>query len=837
MNSFLKRCVSFTLFLMAPAAGLFAQHFAYTSNTGNNMTVLVQASINPTVSGSTIANGDDIGVFTPAGLCVGSTVWNGSNTAITVWGDNDQTPATDGMKAGDTLKYRVWDASLSLEVPAVVAYTSGGPVYSVDGMAILSSLVASMTAPAITAHPSNQTITEGQTATFSVIATGTGLSYQWQKGTANITGATSASYTTPAAIMADDGSTYRCVVSNSGGSATSNSATLTVTRVAPTISSHPPIDQTVTEGQTATFSVTATGTGLSYQWQKGTTNITGATSASYTTPPATMADSGSTYRCVVSNSGGSATTSPAPLTVIRVAPTISSQPANQTVTEGQTATFSVTATGTGLSYQWQKGTTNITGATSATYTTPSATMADDGSTYRCVVSNSGGSATSNNATLTVTQNIVSPSITTQPSNVSIAEGQTATFSVVASGTSPLSYQWQKGTTNITGATSASYTTPTATMADDGSTYRCLVSNSGGSATSNSATLTVTRVAPTISSQPANQTVTEAQTATFSVTATGTGLSYQWQKGTANITGATSASYTTPAVTMADNGSTYRCVVSNSGGSATSNNATLMVNALTFTLTTSSNGNGTVTPSGATTVASGASTPIKATAAAGYNFSHWTIAQGSAAIADSTKDSTTVVLSAGNAEVRALFKKKTYVLTIARIVGQDAPVTVKDTLVTHGDTLYLTAPTVTGIVFLKWRITAGTATLLDSTQMSCRVILLSGNATISAMYDRAVSIISPAIRIPTSYGISYNSHTGIITFAIPKATGFSETPVRIRMYDARGQLMGTVFDRRVAPGYYNASAGLKGKTAMEMVICRMEATGFSRTVKVMMMNRR
>jgi hypothetical protein len=160
-------------------------------------------------------------------------------------------------------------------------------------------------------------------------------------------------------------------------------------------------------------------------------------------------------------------------------------------------------------------------------------------------------------------------------------GQTATFSVTAAGTAPLSYQWQKGNTAITGATSASYTTAATTTADSGSQFSVIVNNAAGNVTSNAATLTVTAtsVAPSITQQPSSVTVTASQTATFSVTATGTDpLSYQWLKGTTTIPGATSASYTTPATTSADNGTQYKVMVSNSAGNATSNPATLTVNA-------------------------------------------------------------------------------------------------------------------------------------------------------------------------------------------------------------------------------------------------------------------
>ena len=85
---------------------------------------------------------------------------------------------------------------------------------------------------------------------------------------------------------------------------------------------------------------------------------------------------------------------------------------------------------------------------------------------------------------------VAPAITTQPTGQRVVVGQTATFTVSASGTAPLSYQWQKGAAPISGATASSYTTPATTLVDDASTFLVVVSNSAGSVTSNSATLTV-----------------------------------------------------------------------------------------------------------------------------------------------------------------------------------------------------------------------------------------------------------------------------------------------------------------------------------------------------------
>ena len=266
-----------------------------------------------------------------------------------------------------------------------------------------------------------------------------------------------------------------------------------------------------------------------------------------------------------------------------VPPSITSHPTNQSVNVGQTATFTVGATGTPpLSYQWQKNGSDISGATSSSYTTPATASGDNGATFRCVVSNPYGDATSNSATLTVTSATTPPSITTHPVNQTVALGGTATFTVVAAGTAPLSYQWQKNSVDISGATSSSYTTPAVVAGDNGAQFRCVVNNSYGTATSNQATLTVgTTTAPTITTHPADQTVQAGQTATFSVVASGTApLSYQWQKNSVDISGATSASYTTPATAKADSGALFRCVVTNSAGSATSNAARLIVTSST-----------------------------------------------------------------------------------------------------------------------------------------------------------------------------------------------------------------------------------------------------------------
>ena len=356
-------------------------------------------------------------------------------------------------------------------------------------------------APSIATQPVDQSIKVGDAATFSVVATGSvPLFYQWHKNGAAIAGATATSYTTPAAAPDNDGDAYAVIITNPAGSTASSSARLSVTAsaIAPAITSEPN-DASITAGQSATFSVVATGTSpLSYQWQKSGTAIAGASSASYTTPAEGTADNGATFAVVVSNSAGSATSRAAKLNVGAaggpVAPSITVQPSDQSIAAGHTATYSVTATGTApLSYQWQKNGTAVAGATSASYTTPAETTADSGASFAVVVSNSAGSVTSRGAKLNVAAagGPVAPSITVQPADQSIRAGQTATYSVTATGTAPLTYQWQRNGTVIAGATSASYTTPTQSTTDNGATFAVVVRNSAGSATSRSARLSVT----------------------------------------------------------------------------------------------------------------------------------------------------------------------------------------------------------------------------------------------------------------------------------------------------------------------------------------------------------
>jgi hypothetical protein len=270
------------------------------------------------------------------------------------------------------------------------------------------------------------------------------------------------------------------------------------TPVAPSIAVEP-ASKSILVDQTATFSVTASGTApLGYQWYKNGTTIAGAASASYTTPAETVSDNGAQFSVTVSNSAGNVSSNLAMLSVTTspMAPSITTQPSNQTIFAGQTAKFSVIASGTSpLSYQWRKNGAAISGATSASYATAAETTSDNGALFSVVVTNSASNVTSNSVTLTVNPDPVAPSIISQPASQTITAGQTAGFSVTASGTTPLTYQWQKNGVPISGATSSRYITPAETSSDNGAQFTVVVSDSVGSITSNAAILTVNAATP------------------------------------------------------------------------------------------------------------------------------------------------------------------------------------------------------------------------------------------------------------------------------------------------------------------------------------------------------
>ena len=271
----------------------------------------------------------------------------------------------------------------------------------------------------------------------------------------------------------------------------------------PVITTEPPTNQTVGAAANVIFAITATGTApLSYQWQLNGTNlvnggsISGATNASLAISNALTIYSGN-YLVIVTNYAGSATSSIAVLTVTNVPPSITSQPTNQTVGVGSTATFFITGFAPHPPYffQWLKDGTDLTngttgsgsiisGATNFIVTITNAQTSDDGG-YSIIITNYQGSVTSSVAVLTV---VSFPIITVPPTNQTVGLASKVTFVVTAVGAAPLSYQWQVNGTNLVnggrigGATNFILTITNAQMSDDGG-YSVIVTNSVGSVTS------------------------------------------------------------------------------------------------------------------------------------------------------------------------------------------------------------------------------------------------------------------------------------------------------------------------------------------------------------------
>ena len=514
------------------------------------------------------------------------------------------------------------------------------PLTATSTSAILAVNAASF--PAITGQPSNVTVCSGAGATFTVNATGAGLSYQWQVSTnggglfTNIGGAMTNALTLAGVTAAMNNNQYRVIITGgcpATNTTTSNAATLTVNTSTLAITSNPTAT-TVCAGSTATFTAAATGTGLTYQWQVSTnggalyTDIFGATTTTLTLTGVTAVMNNNLYRLVVKGTGtcdpAAGVNSTGALLTVQTSPVITSQPTAVTGCPGSSATFSVTATGTNLTYQWQSSATgcggtftNIPGAQSASYNIPTTAIGMSGTGYRVIVSGTCTPAvTSDCVVLTVNSGIT---ISAQPVSVTACAGSNATFSVTATGGTPV-YRWQESTnggtifTDIPGATGNTLTLTGVTAAMNNNQYRVLISNACTPAiTSDNVTLTV-QTAAAITSQPTAVTTCTGTATSLSVTATGTNITYQWQSSSTctglfnNIPAAMGASYNAPTATAGT--TAYRVVVSGvcTPSSVTSNCVTVTVVTTTVitnqptaaTVCAGNNASFSVTATGATT---------------------------------------------------------------------------------------------------------------------------------------------------------------------------------------------------------------------------------------------
>ena len=529
--------------------------------------------------------------------------------------------STDGGSTWASLSPAVVTATLNLS-----AVTSGmnnyqyravvnGPGACTPAGVTSSAATLSINNPvAITTQPANASVCTGNDATFTVAVSGASPTYVWQVSTDNgvtwnnvVPAATGASLTITGVTAGMNNNQYRAVVA---GTCTpvgfnSNAAILTINTPASVASQ--PADVAACTGGNASFTVTGSGSGLSYNWQVSTdggltwNNLSPAVStATLTLTGVTNSMNNNKYRCVISISCNptGVNSNPATLTV-NTAPSITAQVANTAACEGTNAQFCVTATGAGLSYQWQVNTggcggatwVDVAAATSNCLILPAITAAMNNNAYRCIVTGScAPSVTTDCGVLTVN---TAAAIATQPTSTTGCTGGNATFTVGATG-SGLTYNWQVSTDGGVTWNNLSPAVNTATLTLSGVTasmnnnqYHCLV---GGTCsvvpvTSGAATLTLSN-SVSFSMQPVSAGVCAGTSVTFDVAASGTGLTYNWQVSTDggttwnNVSPVnTTSSLTIPSPTVAMSGNKYRNVATgtcNPGG-VNSSVATLTVN--------------------------------------------------------------------------------------------------------------------------------------------------------------------------------------------------------------------------------------------------------------------
>ncbi len=482
---------------------------------------------------------------TSAGHLIGTMPTNGTSSASwTTYFTTESSPVTLAG-AGDQLKI-TW-----------VFTPSGVNSNSTSSSGLRLAVVDSPSASRLTNNASPGSSTYAGYGMFMNMATTLGSSSSFQLMERSAPG-------TSSALLSASGS-WTSLTNGAGKSVTGYASGTQYTFV-----------MTFTRNATNGLDITATMTG-------GSLNNTGSASVSYSdsTPNSFTFD---TFGLRPSSSSDSASSFDTTLFEVEfipgaTPPAIETDTQDQTALVGQDATFNVLASGTlPLGYQWYYNTnTVLTNAISSILTLTNVQLSDSGG-YSVVVTNSYGSVTSSVAQLTV-NTAIAPSIITQPQDQpNILPGATATFSVNASGTDPLNYQWYYNTNTLLTNATDSILTITNIQPGDAGSYSVTVSNIAGGVISSNAFLTVNTspVAPVFISQPASLVVLAGSTASFTASAAGTApIGYQWNKNGIPIPGATSSTLTLTNVQVADDGS-YTLTASNSVGSVTSNPAQLTV---------------------------------------------------------------------------------------------------------------------------------------------------------------------------------------------------------------------------------------------------------------------
>jgi hypothetical protein len=623
----------------------------YSGTTTNSLQVFSTANLNNyqyrciVTSGnicSTISNTSILNVFSvpaitsqpvSAALCANSTTnfavsatgtsltyqWQFLTTTTTVWSNCVDGSVYSGSTTS-TLQVATSTALNNYQYRCIL--TSGNICSTISNTSFLTVYLATN----ITSQPTSLTICPSQVAIFSLSATGTSLSYQWQYRSSSLVawanctnGPIYSGVTTNNLQVINPNSfnnyEYKCIVTNVScfSNLSSNICSLTVS---PTIYIQPS-SSTVCTNQTINITLNATGIGLTYQWQNRASStslwtncINGAIYGGVTTNTLQILNSVSLnnyeYKCLVTASNGCTSFSNTINLTVATSPLLTNLPSTFTTCQNQATSLNLSASGLGLTYQWQSRPNST-----APWTNCSNGPIYSGSTtnllemvpftlnnheFRCIVTNSNlCSSTSNTSVLTVFQD---PVIASQPISVTTCANQATNFTVSVTG-SGITYQWQNRSnstapwTNCINGPIYSGSTANSLLVLNPSSlnsneFRCVVTNGNGcTTTTNFAILTINTI-PIFSSQPIAVSVCPTQTANFTVSASGTGLFYQWQNrngasGTwANCTNGSiysgSSSNSLQVLNVSGlNNYQYRCVTTISNGcSATSNAVNLTV---------------------------------------------------------------------------------------------------------------------------------------------------------------------------------------------------------------------------------------------------------------------
>ncbi|HML84803.1 MAG TPA: hypothetical protein PKE52_06550, partial [Bacteroidales bacterium] len=385
--------------------------------------------------------------------------------------------------------------------------------------------------PVITVQPKKISTCLGAIATISVQATGDSLTYQWYRNGSIVPGAIASSYTLNPVTLGNIGK-YKVVITNNCNVTTSLERDITV-NIVPVVTNQPDSVSTCL-GSNTSFTFTATGDSLHYQWYKNGALMPGQTATTLSFSPVTYADTAN-YYCRIWNTCAPVNTVNANLN-INIVPVITVQPQNLLSCVGNNDLLTVTATGDSLYYQWNFNGFPIPGATNRQHFFTPVTLANIGN-YSVTIHNTCSTITSNTVNLFAN---ISPDVVEDPDSVSTCLGRTARFvtRINAVGSALPNFQWYRNGNILPGKTDSVLIVSPVSLANIGN-YTCRLFNNCDDIMTEPALLSV-NIAPVKVQEPLPISTCPGNVNKFEVIATGDSLFYQWYKNSNLIPGATAS---------------------------------------------------------------------------------------------------------------------------------------------------------------------------------------------------------------------------------------------------------------------------------------------------------